>query len=89
MVIGAAGELPKPPEKPIVFLEGMLYIFFTNLNSIPSVEYIDQTLTSYLCIDMDDSELAQAVRCYPHSLFLDVGPQPNGAHIVTWTPFML
>lgn len=23
MVIGAAGELPKPPEKPIVFLEGM------------------------------------------------------------------
>jgi hypothetical protein len=22
MVIGAAGELPKPPEKPIVFLEG-------------------------------------------------------------------
>lgn len=23
MVIGAAGELPKPPEKPIVFLEDM------------------------------------------------------------------
>lgn len=23
MVIGAAGELPKPPEKPIVFLEGL------------------------------------------------------------------
>ncbi len=23
MVIGAAGELPKPPEKPIVFLEGV------------------------------------------------------------------
>lgn len=23
MVIGAAGELPKPPEKPVVFLEGM------------------------------------------------------------------
>lgn len=22
MVIGAAGELPKPPEKPTVFLEG-------------------------------------------------------------------
>lgn len=22
MVIGAAGELPKPPEKPVVFLEG-------------------------------------------------------------------
>ena len=25
MVIGAAGELPKPPEKPIVFLEGTLH----------------------------------------------------------------
>ena len=24
MVIGAAGELPKPPEKPIVFLEGLV-----------------------------------------------------------------
>jgi hypothetical protein len=23
MVIGAAGELPKAPEKPVVFLEGM------------------------------------------------------------------
>jgi len=23
MVIGTAGELPKPPEKPIVFLEGL------------------------------------------------------------------
>jgi hypothetical protein len=23
MVIGAAGDLPKPPEKPIVFLEGV------------------------------------------------------------------
>jgi len=25
MVIGAAGELPKPPSKPIVFLEGMIH----------------------------------------------------------------
>lgn len=25
MVIGAAGELPKPPAKPIVFLEGLHY----------------------------------------------------------------
>lgn len=24
MVIGAAGDLPKPPPKPIVFLEGMI-----------------------------------------------------------------
>ena len=28
MVIGAAGELPKPPEKPIVFLEGAFCLLF-------------------------------------------------------------
>lgn len=26
MVIGAAGELPKAPEKPIVFLEGTYHV---------------------------------------------------------------
>jgi hypothetical protein len=31
MVIGAAGDLPKPPSKPIVFLEGLLlYLSFNN-----------------------------------------------------------
>lgn len=31
MVIGAAGELPKPPEKPVVFLEGeSCFVFDTN-----------------------------------------------------------
>jgi hypothetical protein len=28
MVIGAAGELPKPPEKPIVFLEGISHLCY-------------------------------------------------------------
>lgn len=26
MVIGAAGELPKPPQQPVVFLEGMSHV---------------------------------------------------------------
>ena len=30
MVIGAAGELPKPPEKQTVFLEGKLILPFSN-----------------------------------------------------------
>lgn len=48
MVIGAAGELPKPPEKPIVFLEGMLC----------RVRMRAEILTQ---LDMDDSSLAEAV----------------------------
>lgn len=34
MVIGAAGELPKPPEKPIVFLEGLV-LFLVQSNKQP------------------------------------------------------
>ena len=26
MVVGAAGELPKPPPQPVVFLEGALFV---------------------------------------------------------------
>lgn len=51
MVIGAAGELPKPPSKPIVFLEGAKHSKFS----------IDSDLR-YDFVDMDDSELAQAVK---------------------------
>jgi len=33
MVVGAAGELPKPPETPVVFLEGVCcFIIDTNCN---------------------------------------------------------
>ena len=28
MVVGAAGELPKPPREPTVFLEGALFDYF-------------------------------------------------------------
>jgi hypothetical protein len=54
MVIGAAGELPKPPEKPIVFLEGARV----------SHCHRERTNDVYFSIypDMDDSELAEAVR---------------------------
>ncbi|KAG6857024.1 hypothetical protein H0H87_010697 [Tephrocybe sp. NHM501043] len=48
MVIGAAGELPKPPTKPIVFLEGRLYRMA-----------VIEIFTFYL--DMDDAELAEAL----------------------------
>ncbi|KXN85247.1 Ubiquitin carboxyl-terminal hydrolase 6 [Leucoagaricus sp. SymC.cos] len=52
MVIGAAGELPKPPEKPIVFLEG--------LSSLPP--YTTSGFTEiYGLTDMDDGELAEAL----------------------------
>jgi ubiquitin carboxyl-terminal hydrolase 14 len=54
MVIGAAGELPKPPEKPIVFLEGTKFIR-------DPCHHL-----SILYVDMDDSELAEAVRLFPH-----------------------
>jgi hypothetical protein len=50
MVIGAAGELPKPPSKPIVFLEGSLVHLFSQLS---------HNVVSFL--DMDDAELAEAV----------------------------
>jgi len=58
MVIGTAGELPKPPEKPIVFLEGAC----TQLQDFSS-------LIIWL-LDMDEEELAGAVRpshsaCFP------------------------
>lgn len=61
MVVGAAGELPKPPPKPIVFMEGAFtYVLLTNLRSF----YYE---------DMDDTELAEAVRekdsispCFTH-----------------------
>lgn len=36
MVVGAAGELPKPPPQPVVFLEGALFVFY----------FIDQSLMS-------------------------------------------
>ena len=38
MVIGAAGELPKPPPKPIVFLEGVQFHYhksFTSMTGLP------------------------------------------------------
>jgi hypothetical protein len=49
MVIGAAGELPKPPSKPIVFLEGLLVLLLSH--AVHNVFYQD----------MDDAELAEAV----------------------------
>ena len=52
MVIGAAGELPKPPEKPIVFLEGVF---------VCCLSLISFDLNISLEIDMDDSAIAQAV----------------------------
>lgn len=55
MVIGAAGELPKPPEKPIVFLEGTLL-------RLACFTYEGWILNVSFEIDMDDSELAQVVR---------------------------
>ena len=33
MVIGAAGELPKPPAKPIVFLEGTTIVFYLHTSN--------------------------------------------------------
>lgn len=49
MVIGAAGELPKPPVKPVVFLEGY---------SAVAREIFKANKPS---LDMDDTELAEAV----------------------------
>lgn len=49
-VIGAAGELPKPPEKPIVFLEG----------EIASCRAYTSHHTMY-ALDMDESQMAEAV----------------------------
>lgn len=43
MVIGAAGELPKAPEKPIVFLEGMwssILYFFASVLVASTVSYM-------------------------------------------------
>lgn len=51
MVIGAAGELPKPPETPVVFLEGMSPL----VCSFITHELMNMTL------DMDESEMAQVV----------------------------
>lgn len=51
MVIGAAGELPKPPEKPIVFLEGECRCART----------ICMGCDNRFCADMDESEIAEAV----------------------------
>ena len=53
MVIGAAGELPKPPEKPIVFLEGLASSSCNQIHNLNSVFVFHS--------DMDDSELAEAV----------------------------
>lgn len=48
MVIGAAGELPKPPAKPTVFLEG-------------TSTKVKTFRCSYVAADMGDEELAEAV----------------------------
>lgn len=53
MVIGTAGELPKAPEKATVFLEGALVFLWRTLD----VRKLNMP------IDMDDSELAEAVSC--------------------------
>jgi ubiquitin carboxyl-terminal hydrolase 14 len=58
MVIGTAGELPKPPEKPTVFLEGQCPGRAGALK-----------LINLLRTDMDDSELAEAVRDFFYVLF--------------------
>jgi hypothetical protein len=50
MVIGAAGELPKPPEKKTVFLEGM-----------QASQLLSFSVYRCRSSDMDDSELAEAV----------------------------
>lgn len=50
-VIGAAGELPKPPEKPIVFLEGKIKALWRM--------YAHLILLS--APDMDESQIAEAV----------------------------
>ncbi|KAF5366810.1 hypothetical protein D9758_006579 [Tetrapyrgos nigripes] len=49
MVVGTAGELPKPPEQPVVFLEG---VFATGVTR-PSPNTVHS--------DMDDEELAGAL----------------------------
>ena len=71
MVIGAAGELPKPPSTPIVFLEGefmqlirLEYIASRTMARVTQKRMADTNLV--VPADMDDSELAQAV----NSLFL-------------------
>jgi hypothetical protein len=46
----AAGELPKPPEKPIVFLEGS-----------SSTTWYGNCITKKICIDLGDAALASAV----------------------------
>lgn len=51
-VIGAAGELPKPPEKPIVFLEGEIKRRSAHTRSSNHPIYAP---------DMDDAEMAEAV----------------------------
>ena len=57
MVVGAAGELPKPPEKPVVFLEGALLLSLSRA-------YVQNTT---LLPDLDESSLAKAVRIgVPH-----------------------
>jgi adenylate kinase len=50
MVIGSAGELPKPPSTPVQFLEGKPKRVFTLIY-----------LSYFVLIDMNESELASAV----------------------------
>jgi len=56
MVIGAAGELPKPPEKPVVFLEGESLL--RNLYELGCADDLG--------LDMDESQIAEAVRHHFH-----------------------
>ena len=56
MVIGAAGELPKPPSTPTVFVEGALSSIYT-LNCLSQYN-------TYFMIDLYETELAQAVSLF-------------------------
>lgn len=74
MVIGTAGELPKPPSTPIQFLEGD-YRYQSSVN----------ILIVAAIIDMNESELANAVRTRkyhspPRLTFV------NLAQHACWTP---
>lgn len=60
MVIGSAGELPKPPSTPIQFLEGKLNTFLFCLNA----------LIVAVTTDMNESELASAVCTKKHLMVI-------------------
>jgi ubiquitin carboxyl-terminal hydrolase 14 len=53
-VIGAAGELPKPPETPVQFLEGTL-----DYSRLASSRFVPIMYPSFMTPDLNSSEIAE------------------------------